>query len=571
MVQLRRFVWATVVLAIVVSQSAAAQAGPAVTRDLGRMHGDAPVRIGILMRYRHESELAALTLLQGDRRSRYYHRYLSNAQWNAYFAADAQTYARTIALLRRRGFSIDRTYANRSMIRAIGPAALVERYFRTELHAVAQDGYGTRYRNAIPFAVPDELRSVAAAGAGLDATVHVTEPHTMSLAARATRRHVAAASPGAVSTSTPGPNPSPDPTLSPAFSPEEDYTTNTGYGPAIWATAYDFPVQHGYGGSGEALGSIINEDFANSDVASEIKLYDIPRTGGQYRVYTDGSFASTDTAGESTLDAEILETLAPAADYYEYLTQYFDSLGIEGAYAQVVSDNVVAAVNSSFGGCETNDPSFEYATNYLAMQGAAKGITFGASAGDTGALACGAYVMNGISGSNLGVQVPCADVYFVCAGGTAFQPITSENTYTSEVAWISGGGGVSVLEPLPAWQAQTANVIATGRNVPDLAFTADSDPPGVGFVFVFEGAIIDDGGTSVASPMFVALQTEIDQVQKSRNGFVNPRIYDVGNAAESFAFRDISVGNNGTYFARTGYDNTTGFGSPRGFELAGAE
>jgi kumamolisin len=90
-------------------------------------------------------------------------------------------------------------------------------------------------------------------------------------------------------------------------------------------------------------------------------------------------------------------------------------------------------------------------------------------------------------------------------------------------------------------------------------------------VTVFEGFVISNGGTSVASPMFAALQTEIDQAQNSRNGFVNPRIYDVGNAAESFAFRDITVGNNGTYFARTGYDNTTGFGSPRGFELAGAE
>ena len=523
------------------------------------------------MRDRHESELAGLTLLQGDRRSRYYHRYLSNAQWNAYFAPDPQTYARTIALLRRRGFSIDRTYANRSMIRAIAPAALAERYFRTELHAVAQDGYGARYRNVTPFTVPAELRSVAAAVAGLDATVHVSEPHTMSRARHVPRLRVAAASPGAVSTSTPGPNPAPDPTLSPEFSPEEDYTANTGYGPAIWATAYDFPVQHGYGGSGEALGTIIDMDFANSDVASEIKLYAIPRTGGQYRIYTDGAFSSPDTVGEATLDAEVMETLAPAADYYEYLTQYLDSLGVEGAFAQVVSDDVVAAVNSSFGSCETDDPSFEYATNYIAMQGAAKGITFTASAGDTGALSCGTHFMNGASGTNLGVQVPCADVYVVCAGGTEFQPITSVNSYTSELAWNAGGGGVSVLEPLPAWQAQTANVITTGRNVPDLALTADNDPPGVCFVTVFEGFVISNGGTSVASPMFAALQTEIDQAQNSRNGFVNPRIYDVGNAAESFAFRDITVGNNGTYFARTGYDNTTGFGSPRGFELAGAE
>jgi kumamolisin len=445
---------------------------------------------------------------------------------------------------------------------------LAERYFHTELHDVVQAGYGRRYRNVAPFTVPGELRSVAVALSGLDTTVHVTEPHTMS---RAARTRVEAASPAAVSTSTPGPNPSPDPTLSPEFSPEEDYTANTGYGPAIWATAYDYPVQHGYGGSGEAIGSVINEDFANSDAAAEIKLYGIPRTGGQYRIYTDGSFASTDTAGESTLDAEILETLAPAADYYEYLTQYFDALGIEGAYAQVVSDNVVATVNSSFGGCETDDPSFEYGTNYLAMQGAAKGITFVAASGDTGARGCGIQVINSASGGELGVQAPCADVYFVCAGGTQFLAITSDNSYSNESAWTGGGGGVSVLEPLPDWQAQTANVVTTGRNVPDIAMTADDVPPDVCFVIVYNNTVISDGGTSVASPMFAALQTEIDQAQHSRNGFVNPRLYDVGNSAESFAFRDVTTGGNGSYFAGTGYDNTTGFGSPRGFELAGAE
>ena len=543
---------------------------PGGMRDLGSLRGDSPVRIGLVLRYQHANELAALIRMQGDRRSRYYHHYLTNRQWNDYYAIDPRSYARTLALLVGRGFRIDRTYANRSMIRAIAPAATVERYFGTRFHAAAQPHYGVRYRNVVPARMPDELRAVAVAFSGLDSTVHFHEPHEIVRTRPMPSLDRFVSKPQAVSTATPGPNPSPDPTLSPAFTPEKDVVANGGYGPAIWADAYDFPVQHGYGGRGQAVGSVINGDFQDSDTAAENAYYGVPRTGGQYRVYTDGFFAATEQ-DEAALDAEVLETMAPASDFYEYITQYFDELGVEGAYAQAISDNAVSVLNSSFGTCETEDPSFEYSTNYLAMQGVAKGITFVASAGDTGSLACGIFIMNGLTGTSIGVEVPCADTYVVCVGGTEFEPTVSGVTYTGEMAWTAGGGGVSVLESVPDWQSGTPNIVASGRNVPDLALTADMLPPGVGFVATIGGEIAAAGGTSVASPMFVAMQAEIDQVQNTRNGFVTPRLYLVGNGAEKFAFHDVILGTNGTYTARAGYDNTTGFGSPLGFELAGAE
>jgi subtilase family serine protease len=548
-------------------------AGGAVrVRDLGELGAAAPVRVGFMLRDRHENELAALIRMQGDRTSPYYHRYLTNRQWNDYYAPDAGTYARTVALLASRGFRVDDTFENRGMIRATAPAAVVERYFGTRLHAVLQDGYGLRHRNVVPARMPAELRQVAVAFAGLDSTVHVREPHEFGPArGRAPAlAEASAVTPDAVSTSTPGPNPSPDPTLSPTLTPEDDYASDGGYGPAIWAKLYDFPVQHGYGGRGEAVGSVINGDYATSDARAENKYYAVPRTGRQLRVYTDGKFAAS-LVSEATLDGEVLETMAPASDFYEYIAQSFDELGIEGAYEKVVSQNLVAVLNSSFGSCETDDPSFEYATNYVAMEGAAKGITFVAAAGDLGALGCGYEGTNGTTGTEVGVDVPCADTYFVCVGGTEFLPTASTLGYVGEMAWTSGGGGVSVLESLPDWQSSTPNVVTSGRNVPDLALTADALPPGVCFVIVYEGTIQGAGGTSVASPMFVALQAEIDEAQHSRNGFVNERLYMVGNHAETFAFRDVVAGSNGLYMAKSGYDDTTGFGSPLGFELAGAE
>jgi hypothetical protein len=74
--------------------------------------------------------------------------------------------------------------------------------------------------------------------------------------------------------------------------------------------------------------------------------------------------------------------------------------------------------------------------------------------------------------------------------------------------------------------------------------------------------------------MWVAMQTEINQVQGSKNGFVNPRLYAIAAASTAeyaFGFHDIFTSTNGFYTAETGYDDATGLGSPKGWELAGTE
>ena len=48
-------------------------------------------------------------------------------------------------------------------------------------------------------------------------------------------------------------------------------------------------------------------------------------------------------------------------------------------------------------------------------------------------------------------------------------------------------------------------------------------------------------------------------------GFLNPLIYSP--ALGSSVFRDIKIGNNGAYSAKTGWDPCTGWGSPNGTKL----
>jgi hypothetical protein len=593
-------------------------------RDFGEMRASSPVEIGLLMRARNEAQLRQLTLDQGNSRSRYYHHYLTTAQFTAYFSPDAGTYARTLATLQRRGFHITATYPNRTFIRAVAPSAVVERYFSTRIHAYFQQGQkGLRYGNVTPAVMPDELKRDVIDVSGLHTIVTMHYPirfadknivmHSAQYqralaqvraqykAGAARRAPVSSARrpfnvPTPLSTATPQANPSPDATESPG-TPATDYVSSIGgYDPTIYADAYDYPVQHGYGGRNHGTASVISSDYADSDANLEFSTFKIPRTGKAYRECGDPSGGPTcggligagDADGESTLDAETIMSLAPAADFYEYLTDNgLSDIGIESDYILANNQNVAEVVNSSFGGCETDDPGFGYATNYIAMEGAALGITYSASTGDTGSTECGTEVTNGAPAEYINISDPSSGTYFTADGGTDFYQLVTctgvqSACYTEETGWTFGGGGTSVILPLPAWQepavaAQTiqAEVGTTGRNTPDVVFTADELPPGCGMDIFLNGSQAAVGGTSVASPMFVAMQAEINQVQKSRNGWVNPGLYvafmDFNTTTTNFAFRDITGGTNVRYQAVPGYDDATGLGSPIGWNLAAVE
>jgi subtilase family serine protease len=551
----------------------AAAAGVPVRRDfvdLGRAPGGMPMGISVVLRYRRDDELTQLVAAQSDRRSPLYRHYLTNEQFNGFFAPSTADYARTAEALRRAGFRIDRFYTNRMIVSAVAPAAIIERYFGTEIHLVNQRGYGLRYANSKPAVMPLGMRGIAASVTGLDNLINVRYPHPTYASKGASSLKPSMMQmiqkPGPVSTATPRPNPSPEPTLSPKVR-----GAGGGYTSFTIATAYDFPVQHGYDGLGRSAGNVISGDYADSDLTGFLTDVGETRYGpATVRILVSGTTNHDPNSAdvqESTLDVEAIVGLAPGVSFYEYLMPSLTDKSIEDAYNRVVSDNLVEAVNSSFGGCETDDPSFEYVTNYIAKQGAAKGITFSAATGDTGSNGCGG-VTNGAPGTAPGVGIPAADYYFTAVGGTDLFVNEVSGAYVNETGWESGGGGVSKLETLPSWQAKTSGVTTTGRNVPDIALDAALE---TGYEYYENGVATTIGGTSLSSPLFVGLQSEINQIQHRRHGWVNPRLYQIVNAVGYFHFRDVVGGSNGGFTAVPGYDNVTGIGSPIGWLLAGTE
>ena len=751
-------------------------------RDLGRAAAAAPVTVAVTLAYRHERELEALTRQQADPGSPLYRHYLSNEQFNAYFAPSAADYERTALALGRAGFRVSRTFANRTVLDAVAPAAAAERYFKTEIHAVVQAGVGRRYANVRPAIVPTELRATVASVSGLSnlivarpsiafaspaeraaararaiaqaldaerpqparnlgarrvrgarftvvpqtraraittsatnvvqdpgfesggttfwpncgnvaATVSSYRAHTGTYSERAgstnsstgeingdaglcqsvtipasgklsfwvyqlsneanttysyqwallldangnivsqlyksvantngwvqknfdlsafagrtlriyfgvhgdgyggnytiqyaddvslTSGTTPTPTPTPVATATPTPTPAPTgtPTPAPTATPTPAggggapiggslNGPDGGLGPIAVANGFDLPVQHGYNGTGHATGVAISGDYSDQDLTTYLNYFGITRTGpATTRVSVDGgaaydpTYSTSNASLEATLDVETIVGLAPGTHLYMYLFPDLSSVHIEDGYNQAVADNAVDVLNSSFGGCETGDTAFDNATNQIATQAAAKGITFAASSGDSGSAECAG--ATGVSG-------PASGPEFVAVGGTTIK-VNSNGTYASETAWSGSGGGVSTQWSEPSYQSGVAGASTAGRNVPDIAFPADP-ATGTAFYFGSGGASANWngplGGTSWACPIYSALQTEINQRQNARAGFVNPRIYKAFANNGYNAFHDVTSGSNGAFSAHTGFDDVTGIGSPKGYFLSG--
>ena len=165
---------------------------------------------------------------------------------------------------------------------------------------------------------------------------------------------------------------------------------------------------------------------------------------------------------------------------------------------------------------------------------------------------------------------PADDVYVTTVGGTDLDTIGAAGPWASETAWADGGGGISPDKyAIPSWQTTAAagcsSCSKSYRNAPDVSANAN-------FTFYVCAdqttcTANDYGGTSFAAPMwagFLALANQQAVANGNKTlGFINPSLYTIGEGSSYDSdFHDITSGSNG-YSATTGYDLTTGWGSPQ--------
>jgi subtilase family serine protease len=391
-----------------------------------------------------------------------------------------------------------------------------------------------------------------------------------------------------------------------------------GYSAAQVRSAYGFD-QVSYDGKGVTVAII--DAYASPTILNDINDYSaansLPKlTNGVNftQIIPEGiySVSPSETCGpygwweEESLDVSAVHSGAPGAKIV-YVGSVDCETSLDIAFFNTVYNHVADVVTDSWGdGGESIAPGDQQSFDQAALAGAAQGITILFSSGDDGDLdalngvasgswpATSAWV-TGVGGTSLFIKGSAGDKSEYGWGNyrallddvtiksaksvtTSGVETTSAYGYTFDnYAFYAGsGGGISLLEAQPAYQAKAVPAdLATSLNLasgyvetlpnpqrvsPDVAMLGD---PYTGFIYgetytIAGNAIADAGctpstkttefcqtsigGTSVASPWMAGVIAVLNSKRIATGeplvGFANPLLYDVGSENTGSAFKD---------------------------------
>jgi kumamolisin len=267
--------------------------------------------------------------------------------------------------------------------------------------------------------------------------------------------------------------------------------------------------------------------------------------------------------GEVTLDIQVAGAVAPASRIAVYFAPNTDQ-GFYDAISAAIHDKArkPSVISISWGMPEDRwTPQAMNAYNALFHDAAMLGISVCAASGDGGS-------SDGETDGADYADFPASSPWVLGCGGTSLT--LSDGKIASEIVWNSSidggasGGGVSEHFSKPAYQASAKVPVPvasnpTGRGVPDVAGNAD---PATGYVVLIGGQQGVVGGTSAVAPLWAGLIALLNERMGKRVGWLHPKLY--GKLAPGKALHDITVGNNGDYYASVGWDPCTGLGTPNG-------
>jgi pseudomonalisin len=541
--------------------------------DLGAVPASDTFQVTVHLAENQAAEAAAFGAVTNPRSPDYRH-YLTVAQYVAEFGEPAAVTAAVASQLTAHGLQVVYTSAPGTLLDLRGTAAQMEATFDTSLHTYrTASGHEFRANTAQP-TVPTAVDAV-------DGLETLSAPQLSQ-----------ACAPG---------EPLPGVGCSGAITPQD-----------LWSV-YDQPSSDE--GAGEQIG-IIGAGQADT-VISDLRGFESTHGLRQVpvRVVSAGdTYSYSAGEGEWALDSSATTGMAPDIDR---LTYYFgDALGDDAAFSAFADDDSAGApfqANYSVGGCEALNYALGTITaeEPIFRQMAMEGKTLFVSTGDTGG-SCTVATGNGFANTGAPqVEWPSSSDAVVAVGGTELFTNGAEPDPTREVekAWDFTGGGSSDFVQEPSWQSAITTIIqpcaseavtSTGggtfcRGVPDVAALSGDisvvagDEVGdnalaqgytdyEGATETSEGGTITpgaatvDGGTSLASPLWVGMWTRMQAAHGGDLGFAAPILYSVGeNPTEDASdFYDIAIGQNVQHQAiprtagidPTGWDYVSGLGVP---------
>ena len=340
----------------------------------------------------------------------------------------------------------------------------------------------------------------------------------------------------------------------------------TGSGPSASFLGSDMRAAY-YGGtaltgSGQSLGLL---EYYGTDLADLNTYYSNVHQTNSVPITllsTDGTSTSCVSPGcddtEQTLDMTQALGMAPGLSS---LVVYVGSTDAAIFNAMATASPLNAQLSSSW----TWSPADPSTDNPYFQEFAAQGQNLFQAAGDSGAWKSSSAIF------------PADDVYLTSVGGTDLTTGSAAGPWSSETAWVDGGGGISPSKfAIPSWQTSAASGCSscskTYRDAPDVSANAN-------FTFYVCAdqttcTANEYGGTSFAAPMWAGYLALANQQAVANTGkplgFINPALYTIGlGSSYNTDFHDVTSGSNG-YSATTGYDLANGWGSPNGASLINA-
>jgi kumamolisin len=463
--------------------------------------------------------------------------HLSRAEFERQFGADNADIAAVKKFASDHGLSVVQEHPGRRTVVLSGTVAQFNAAFGVDLQRFEYRGGSYRGRVG-SVQLPDELHGLVEAVLGLD-NRPVARPHFRA------RRSL-----GNVHW-------------------HADADSATSFTPPQIASLYNFPAGTGQGecvaiielGGGDRTADL-STYFASLGIQSPPKVSVVSVDHGQNHPTGDPNGPD----GEVMLDIEVVGAIAPEANIAVYFAPNTDA-GFLDAITTAIHDtnNKPSIISISWGGPESSWTQQSLTAYDSAFQAAATmGITVCVASGDSGS-------SDGVDDDADHVDFPASSPHVLACGGTSLQ--ASGTTISRESVWNdgeqggAGGGGVSGVFPLPAWQDGLELTLTSGgkqpltmRGVPDVSGDAD---PATGYDVRIDGTNTVIGGTSAVAPLWAALIARINAAKGRPVGFLNPQLY-----AMSSALNDITSGNNGSFAASPGWDACTGLGSPDGAKIA---
>jgi len=521
--------------------------GLAVAMDQGRVDPAKEMNLTVALKMHDRAGFDKVVEDLYDPASSIFHQWLTDKDFEKYAPTQAEFETVKNELVRQ-GFSVVSSDPLRLSIRVHGTAAIVEKAFQTELHTFSYNGrtFQAHVRDAqLAGPAGDLVEGVS----GIER--HQSRPQLSYVKNPLTGKQMfkmplktreSLASFAASLTDTPLTKAA---TVSWTGSTAASYSgmeycangDTGGFTPAQLEAHYGLTslIKEGYNGAGQTIALVEGYGYptAEADANAAATLFGLPAlTSSNFSVIYPEGHPLNPNAGdlsgwdvEIALDIQSAHAIAPGAKILVVASAGQDNEDQLNSLSYIRSNHLAKVVSNSW---ENDDEILsgvleENAFTTVLETGAAAGIAFQFSSGDSGDLGLGTPV--GVVG------LPANSPYVTAVGGTSVlnNPYNTDNqqvvtgwgndlvylyvygVYDPREGYYFGGagGGQSQYFTKPQWQSALPG---SWRQVPDVSALAD---PYTGFALVVTsggtqyGEVV--GGTSLASPVFTATWAIADQ------------------------------------------------------------